>query len=337
MNRLANIVAWVLVSVLATLVLSEALLRVFNPPPRRGVFRPKAGYELTDVDGVPVWFEPHEEAGPRGAAQRDDGCDPASSFRVLVVGDSITWGVLVEPHEMASAVFAAQLRQELGGRACVRNISAPGQSLYQLLARATREVATYRPHVVAIELWGGPPRTPVRRDDTVYLLEGSPDEAPALLNPWLLPPWLNDGLLRRSRLYEYTVLALDNPHDHIVPPLAPHRPLLDGFVDAVEAQGGHVVTWMAAFLDHPFDAQPPGVLTTNRELEVWLGERGVRNVRAWEAWVGEDPSELGLDVCHLSVAGNQKLAETWRALVAPELEAWRAAQLTSAPGTPPSP
>jgi lysophospholipase L1-like esterase len=101
--------------------------------------------------------------------------------------------------------------------------------------------------------------------------------------------------------------------------------VLDAFVAQVQTGGGEVVTVMPARLSESFGGQHR-VARDNQGWESWLAKAGVRNVRLWEAWAGQDPAALALDEVHLDADGHAALAVTLDALVAPAFERWEASR-----------
>ncbi len=326
MRRLANAIGVLFSMVLFTLIVGEAVLRVTNPTPRRNVFRTAVGGPLIMIDGVPTWHDGEEARDHRGDKLEDTACDGTGAFRVLVLGDSIFNGVSVVAEDVASVRLARALREELGeNHACVKNLSVPGHSLYQTLAHGRAVLDTFKPDVVLMELWGGPPRTPILNGITVYPIEGSPEDARRTYNPLGLPGDLHDALMTRSRLYEYTVLAMPAYCPKCVMDLTPHEPLLDDFLARVDAVGGEVITFMPAYLFYPLDAQPQKLEVEDAGYLKWIARHGLKNVKLWEAWKGTDPATIRLDGCHLNAAGHALLAKSYMDALRPEVDAWKAA------------
>lgn len=336
MRRLANLIGVLFSTVLFTLIVGEAVVRLAHPTPRRNVFRTEVAGPLILMDGVPTWRDGEARTDNRAATLEDLGCEGDGAFRVLVLGDSIFNGISVPAADVASVRLARALRAELGdGRACVKNLAVPGHSLYQTLARGREVIDTFKPDVVLLELWGGPPRTPILNGTTVYSIEGSPDAARQVYNPLGLPGGAHDALMTRSRLYEYTVLALPAACPMCVFDLTPHEPLLDDFLARVEAVDGEVITFMPAYLFFPLDAQPKQLEMEDAGYLRWIARHGLHNVKLWEAWKGTDPATVRIDGCHLNAAGHDLLAKSYLDALRPALDTWKSAQAAAA--SPPEP
>jgi lysophospholipase L1-like esterase len=80
---------------------------------------PSSSYNLS-LDNVPAMFASHEVSGDK----------PKDEFRVLVIGDSATWGWLLEPGQtLAAQLTAAGLVAPDGRRVRAYNAGYPGMSL----------------------------------------------------------------------------------------------------------------------------------------------------------------------------------------------------------------
>ncbi|MCB9663361.1 MAG: hypothetical protein H6732_04555 [Alphaproteobacteria bacterium] len=321
MKRLLFEVGFLLLMVCVALLTGEVAVRVVHPTPRRVVVVETPDRPFQTRGGVTVW----PDTGIGGAARRrlleDADCALEGAFRVVIAGDSIFNGIGVPAPEVGSVVAKARLREAHPDLPlCVVNLSVPGFSLYQMVARLESRLDDLRPHLVIFQLWSGPPRWPVRLGDRVVMWEGDPAD-PDLGNPYGLPRAWHAWLFQHSRLYGFAVVAA--PADASRPlDLAPHRAFLDRAVEEVEAVGGEAVTVMAAQPSHPWDAQPPALATLHAAFEPWIDAHALQNVRMSEAFAGLDHSVMGLDEIHLNAVGHQALAGLFVDLIEPRLVAW---------------
>ena len=90
-------------------------------------------------------------------------------------------------------------------------------------------------------------------------------------------------------------------------------------VEAVDAAGGDVLTFMPARLSFPFDAQPRSIRLEMAPWYPWIERHGLSNVELWEALAGHDSAALALDDVHLNAEGQRLLAEVWFESVEPRL------------------
>ena len=304
----------------------EAIIRVWNPPPRRVLVDEARVGPLREIEGVPLYQAANYGSPPRIDLLEDLACDPDDAFRVLVLGDSIFNGMGVETELVASRRLKRQLEEEADGASvCVKNLAVSGFSLYQTLARMRAEIDDFSPHIVLLELWGGPPRVPKRLDGRIYFFHGLPIDELGYGNPFGLPASLNETLLTQSKLYEYSVLASPGcsqcTHD-----LTPHLPLLNDALARIQSVDADLVTFMPASLFFPFDKQPKSIELENEGYFEWIDAHGLRNVPLWERFASLDEAAIRLDGCHLNADGHIHLARVFRDEVAPTFQAWRAAR-----------
>lgn len=316
---LARTVGTLAFGALLTLLVAELAVRVLRVPPRRAVFDEARYGPFETQDGVVLWDD-RGGGSERGAVLRGEACDPDGAFRVMIVGDSILNGIDLPVEQVASVRLARRLEADHPGlRVCVTNLAVPGFSLVQGLVRARERLEPWPPHLVVLELWGGPPVWPVRVGSRVYLPHGLAPDALGLPNPYGLPPSANHAGLRASRLYELLVLAAPDDCPACRASLGAFEAELDAFVALVRAGGGEVVTVMPARLTDPFDAQVR-VGIENQPWETWVAKQGLRNVRLWEAWAHEAPATLALDPVHLNARGHALLTDVLLGLAEPVLQ-----------------
>ncbi|MCB9681312.1 MAG: hypothetical protein H6733_07540 [Alphaproteobacteria bacterium] len=323
MGRRRQDFAYVLIWLVLLVLVAEVALRVVQPAPRRVIFRESKIGPFTEVHGMPLW--PDDDFGPipRPRLLEDRGCDPDGAFTVVVLGDSIFNGVSVPSAEVGSVVLKHRLEAAHPGlRVCVFNAAVPGFSLYQSIAKATDTLDAWHPDVVLLELWGGAPQKPAHVGSSIYFFRGLARDERGVANPFHLPSGLNAALLAHSRLYEYALVAMPDDCRPCRLDLTPHRPLVDGLVDAVEGWGGRVVTFMPARLSSPFDDQPSAIALEASTWRDWIAERGLENVELWKALAAYDSADLALDPVHLNAKGQAALAEVWEATIAPDVQRW---------------
>lgn len=298
---------------------AEALIRILHPAPRRNIVRASMVGELYELEGIPLWSDPG-----RGAELADLDCPTDGAFRIMVLGDSIFNGMTLPANQLATGVLATGLRERWPDRRfCVSNLAISGFSPIQSAARGRSRLTEFAPHLVLFELWGGPPRTPVRIDDTVYVFDGVPVDDDGVANLLGLPTGMSAGLLRVSSLYAYAAAAwpdqrtFDEAFD-----LSAHHPMLDDMKARVEAGGGELVAVLPSYLNRPFDDQPEALQFEHAGYLAWAASRDVPVVKLWEELAHLDSATLGMDGVHFNVAGHAAVGEVLLEVVAPRVERW---------------
>ena len=135
-------------SVLVTLVACELGLRAMKPKPR-----PRAPPPVLACGDCPYLFAlnpAHPGISPQGLRDRVfSPAPPAGTFRILVLGDSVSYGTQTS----AEIAFPKQLERELGeryGRVEVINASVPAYSPYNEWQYYVHRVRAFHPHLVLV-------------------------------------------------------------------------------------------------------------------------------------------------------------------------------------------
>lgn len=87
------------------------------------------------------------------ATGRGEGRPADARLRILCVGDSHTYGALVEPSEAYPAQLQAFLDEQAVGEFSVLNLGVPGMNTAQVRSRLPVQVSRYRPDLVVV--WAG--------------------------------------------------------------------------------------------------------------------------------------------------------------------------------------
>ena len=323
MNRASALTALLVVGGLTSgCVLAEMTIRWLNRrPPAQVVrlleqpqqFRPSLRH------GEPVW---------KASADREH-TDCAELHperaRILVFGDSVTYGVNLGAEQVFSALLETALNQSHPRPGfCVMNFAQPGFGFDQSFAVAEDEIARWKPALVLWESWGDM-RKYVIVDQTAYMVNPSyigaserlmvrPDGS---LGLELVPVGLNRWLFDHSRLYEMLVLLWGKREAAVWEPLDARYERLAALV---QGAGAKLVIYFGSVLDRPFaDAMriPP-----ESEILEFAKARAVPLYYLAEQLRGEDYLALRMDpVGHFNAAGHAALARRFEPLVLHELPA----------------
>lgn len=145
----------VLASGLVVLVAGEVVCRLFFPDERlEYVTHDEALYHFRpDQVGVAPLSDGSASPPARinALGLRGPELDPRAEHRVLVLGDSFTFGVGVADDE----TFAARLDRALGDAVQVVNGGQPGYGVFQMQATLARVAPEVQPDLVVVVLWQG--------------------------------------------------------------------------------------------------------------------------------------------------------------------------------------
>lgn len=253
---------------------------------------------------------------------------PPGSFRILALGDSVTFGVQVP----VADTWENQLERALGSRGPpgesfeVLNLGVPGYNTEQSWLRYQRRGAQLGADLVLLQ-WGSndltmSPTVLVSRDRVVYLYWGDGDHPPT---PYRLLPGLNAWMLSRSLLYRDLSLSVFVALDRwLVPTLemddvrARNLEAILLLRDDVTRRGGRLA--VVLFPDVT-DLERPVDEADRQDLLRYLGAHGVRAVDLVPAFRGFDAAQVRLaagDPVHLNSRGYGVAAEA----IHHELESW---------------
>ncbi len=318
--KATSIAARVFVALLAGMaggVLVEVAVRIWNPTPPTQVVRlldQPQPFRPSLRRGEPVW---------KASADREHtGC--AERFpdraRILVFGDSITYGIGLAPTEVFTALLEEQLNAgRVPAGVCVMNFAQPGFGFKQSFAVAQDEIPRWKPALVLWESYG---------DDREYVIF---DEAAYLVNPPYVgalarlavrpdgslgfngvPAGLNHWLFAHSRAYEMLALRWGQ--------VEPVRPGFDEryrrLQALVDTAGATLAIYVATALDRPFAelARDTGALP--RDVEALARQNDVPTYLLPRELIDEDYLALRQDQwCHFNAVGHRALAKRFQDIV----------------------
>lgn len=319
----ARIILLLVVGIASGFLLTEIAVRWLNPRPPTQVVRlleQPQPYRPSLRHGEPVWKASADREHTRCAELHPD------RTRIFVFGDSITYGINIDPDQVFSAILETALNQSRPDPGfCVMNFAQPGFGFDQSYAVASDEIARWKPALVLWENWSDLRKYVLVRD-TAYLVNPpyvSPSER-LLVRPDgsfgfdFVPAAPNRWLFDHSRLYEMLVLRWGQREP--APPSWSLGARYDHLKTLVDANGAKLVIFVATALDRPFETlarQSPA-----SDVVRFASQRAVPLYRLAEELKGENYLALRMDaVGHFSVAGHAALAKRFEQIVLRELPA----------------
>lgn len=310
-----------LLACLAGAIIVDIAVRILNPRPPTQVVRlldQPQPYRPSLHRGEPVWKASTDREHTSCAEQFPERA------RILVFGDSITYGFALAPTEVFTALLEAQLQGgQIPSGVCVMNFAQPGFGFDQSFAVAQDEIPRWKPALVLWESYGDD-REYVILNETAYLvnppyvgelkrLAVQPDGSIGFGG---VPAGMNHWLFLHSRLYEMLVLRWGQ--------VEPARPVLgeryQRLQTLVEAADAKLVIYLATALDRPFAelADDPRALQT--QAVEFAQRNGVPAYVLPRELIAEDYRALRLDQwCHFNAAGHRALAQRFQDIVLREL------------------
>jgi hypothetical protein len=307
-------------ALLATLLGAEALLRTVEPNPRVQVIRPER-FEIEVVGGVPLWTLP----GDHGLGLRNEACE--GDVHIVLAADSTLYvlgpgegGRVPLPDDPLAASVGRQLQARLDRpdrRACVHNVSMPAYGPAQQQLAVERVLAR---HPAALVVFGvfKPDNTFTRVGESWYPFTQYETDAAGFPRPLglALPTAVHEALLPRSRLYEYSLLALGTPDDDAYP-IGAYEQFIDWSLTRRQP---------ALLLEMPRLSMPFDELLARRPPEGHPRIEAIARARHFPYAVlaahlqAHRPEELRTDTCcHYNADGHAVIASVLADLLAPML------------------
>lgn len=268
-----------------------------------------SNHTLRMIGDVPVW----KSKTPMNERIANTVClDTATNGPdVYLVGDSIFYGVKLNPNDTLAPRLQKLLTIDLQREACVINLSEPGFAFANEEAVLREAVAAHKPRVVVLELWANSPHRFRVIDGVAYNFGSMDTDEHGLPNPGV-PTDMNRWLFRSSALWRHlsTGLAATTSRssrevwlDFVERELEPLRGWL-------EDNGIALVLAYATSLQTPFSDGRPNEDKRYGSARSWAQEHEIAEVVFSEVLADEDTSAIGIDTCcHLNAEGTRLISE----------------------------
>jgi lysophospholipase L1-like esterase len=304
LSRAVGNAALVVLATILSLLAMEAVARMFGSGPTLGEMMLVRGTPTRSVDGVPLWDDgaPRYDADDLRRISNDD-----RGFKILGLGDSILYGVLLPKEE----TYLEQTRRLLARRSTrpveVLNLAVPGYNTMQEDA-AYKEIAdAIEPDLVLVHYWQDDAHQyRVVNGYVVDLGDITEEEGRVVVRPLPLPARLSDFLLLNSRLYDLLVRFVMVQARRSVPDVWARvsKPLAD-IQERVKRAGGRLLVLASPGLDQE-SPRPNADLPRLRQL---ASARGIEVIDLSEWLQGVSTRQIALDGCHFNVEGQRLIAE----------------------------
>jgi hypothetical protein len=303
-------------SLCLTLGALEAYLRSKPPARIQRVMKTLKNVTFEAVDGVSLWHS----AIPEHTLVTNRSCMRQTHERpdVLLIGDSIFFGVSLKPSETLAPVMQEQLAERLGRPACVVNLSEPGFSFEAEEIVLRRGVEKLNPKVVVLEIWQNSVSRYVSLDHALYNFGNMVVDEKGLPNLGI-PAELNYVLFSRSGIWRHLSTGLVTSQNGtsrarfevlVVDELEPLRQWLK------DRDVGLILAY-AVELSAPFSEGREKERKAYAPVSEWAAEKGIPQMFFDEAMKGKKVEEMRIDpCCHLSSQGTETVGQVLTSLVA---------------------
>jgi hypothetical protein len=299
---LATVSLAMTITLLETYFRSEPLTRV------QRVKKLQDQNNLEIVDGVPLWHSRDRE--PTVVTNRSCMRQINDRPDVLFVGDSIFYGVSLEPTKTFAPVVQQMLTSSLNRPSCVVNLSQPGYTFQNEEVVIHRAVEEFHPRILVLEIWANSIYKFALTDESAYNFGtlqtdelGFPNlGVPLLLNQKLFSwsaTWrhLSLGLAKTSRGG-----SLQQWENLVAGGLEPLRVWL-------EERDTTLVLAFATSMSTPLSEERQKERLYSVVME-WAEEHALPQIYFFDVMSSEKVEDMSIDsCCHLSVRGTEKVSE----------------------------
>lgn len=153
--------------------------------------------EFQVVDDILVW----ETTGPESDDVANLACAEDESADVMILGDSILYGVRLDPKDTLGLSLSHSLKKTDGSNACVVNLSIPGFTLDQEILVAETDWNALKPKIVVLEIWQNTPHRMIAAGDRAYNFGHLVVDDNGIPNPFNIPSSINLSLFSNSALW----------------------------------------------------------------------------------------------------------------------------------------
>ena len=305
--------AWAALTAALALGLLELLAHPLAPPRAAppgsdGALHPSAelGWEVPPGPSRAFGVRGATVVGPEGTRAPPPRERPAGGLRLMTLGDSTVYGVLVGDHEVFSAVAAQHLEARLGRPVDAVNGGVPGYSTVQALRMYEGRLRGYRPDVLLIATqWSDAQLAPA--PDALRFRPAAAGPRELLAHSALFR--LLEGILHGWQPVEEVRWRLEGGDGVRRVPLPLYRQNLDRMVQIAEADGAMpVLLWLPSQRDQarqPLDAPRPAYRAAMAELAAARGLLLIDGATPFQGAQGR----VMLDDVHPSAEGHALLGK----------------------------
>jgi hypothetical protein len=239
---------------------------------------------------------------------------------VVLVGDSIFYGVGTDPQESLAPSLDRLLLSRLEHLICTVNLAVPGYTFENEKVIGMRDIPVYRPRVVVLEVWAKSPHQFTMLEGEAFNFGSVVVDENGLPNPLGLSPAVHRVLFSKSMLWRKitgeqrlpTRLSLDMWVDLVEE--------VDEFHEWLRAQDIQLVLAFATKLSVPWGTGRETEAKHYGVLQAWAAEKSVPTLMFEDILSSLPVEDVRHDsCCHLSNEGTALVAESIADVVAPLL------------------
>ena len=262
--------------------------------------------DFETVDGVHVW-----ETKDKVASQvRSAECAQSSGADIVIAGDSILYGVMLEPEITLGPTLSRTVKRADGTPACVVNVSVPGFTFESEMAVIKRDWELLHPNTVVLEVWHNSPHSLIDLGGHLFNFGNLAVDSNGVPNPMGVPPLANRELFVHSALWRRLVEGSSSRSGNSKPAWEQLAKDISDFNEWLEARDASLMLVFATRLKDPWGVGRERERTMYGSVSSWAEGAGVPILWFDQALSSKPVEEVRLDeCCHLNETGMALLAD----------------------------
>jgi len=271
-------------------------------------------YEI--MDNVPVW----KASGPETLTVRNDDCATDRPANIVLLGDSIFYGVRLRPEDTLGLSLSRSLKRADDSAACVVNLSIPGFTLQQEVAVLKHNWEQLKPSIVVLEIWHNSPHRVTEVGGKVFNFGRLVVDEGGIPNPFNVPSSMNRSLFTNSALWRRAIEGFANKGVMASQQWEDTLHVIENFHSWLNERDIELVLVFATKLGTPWSEGREIERRSYSTVAEWAEASATPTLWFEDVLSGQDVEDVRLDTCcHLNQTGMALVSESLSKMLQPML------------------
>ena len=268
------------------------------------------------IGQTPVWTA----TGPEAPGVRNDPCADDAGADIVLLGDSIFYGVQLEPEDTLGPSLSRALKRTNGDDACVVNLSIPGLTLEQELAVIHHEWEQLKPSIVVLEIWHNSPHRVTQVGNAAFNFGRLDVDDDGIPNPFGIPSAVNRVLFANSVIWQRSIEGFASQTAMSSQLWQEALPDIQEFHAWLQDQDVQLVLAFATKLGTPWSAGRDIERGSYSTVGDWAKINQIPTLWFEDILSGHPVEDIRLDsCCHLNKAGTALVSSSLATVIQPML------------------
>ena len=271
--------------------------------------------DFETVDGVHVWESKDQVAGQVKSAE----CAETSGADIVIAGDSILYGVMLDPESTLGPVLSRTVKRADGTAACAVNVSVPGFTFESEMAVIKRDWDLLHPEIVVLEVWHNSSHSLIDLGGNLFNFGNLVVDANGVPNPMGVPSGVNRLMFVHSALWRRLVEGSSVGMKSSRPGWERLAKEMSAFNDWLNARDASLMLVFATRLKDPWSAGRERERTMYESVSSWAEGAGVPTLWFDQVLSSTPVEDVRLDTCcHLNETGMALVADALTQRLSPQ-------------------